>query len=172
MERWIMNKTKVRISPLFFDYREGIAELVDQVCEENQIANLDCPDIGDFGPVATKVAELGVPGLLRPPKVEAIFPELYVTDGHLDGLIQIHTSEYFGVMNVFVVLEDEQGNTLESDYAMEAEVVENHWGYVPSAPLPGGTTVVVRAIAMDSLGGVGVQTERITLQNETHRWVR
>jgi len=52
---------------------------------------------------------------------------------------------------------------------MDAEVVENHWGYVPSAPLPCGTTVVVRVIAMDSLGGVGIQTEQITVENEAYQ---
>src|SRR5689334_2810026 len=102
-----MNKIKVRISPLLLDYRAGMAELVNQVCEENEIANRDRPDIADFGPAATEVVELGVPGLLRPPKIESLFLDIYVTDDHLDGLIQISTSEYFGVMNVYVILEDE-----------------------------------------------------------------
>jgi len=58
------------------------------------------------------------------------------------------------------------GNIIESDYALDAGVVENHWGYFPSAPLPTGTTVIVRAIALDPLGGVGIKTERITVGNK------
>jgi hypothetical protein len=84
-------------------------------------------------------------------------------DGHLDGLIQISTSEYFGVMNVYVILEDNQAHHIESAYTMDNDIVENHWGYVPSAPLPSATTVIVHAIAMDRLGGIGIRTERITV---------
>ena len=84
-------------------------------------------------------------------------------DSHLDGLVQINTSEYFGVMSVYVVLEDDQGNPIESDYAFENELMRNHWCYVPSASLPSGTTVTIRVIAMDQLGGVGIQSESVTV---------
>jgi hypothetical protein len=67
--------------------------------------------------------------------------------------------------------EDERGNHIESDYALNAEVVDNHWGYFPSAPVPCGTTLTVRAMAMDSLGGIGIQTKRITIQNEADQRV-
>jgi hypothetical protein len=66
-------------------------------------------------------------------------------------------------MSVYVILEDDHGNPIESDYAIDNDVVANHWGYFPSAALPSGTTVIVRAIAMDRLGGVGIQTERVTV---------
>jgi hypothetical protein len=110
-----------------------------------------------------EVLELCMPGLLAHPQIEMILPDISLENGHLDGLIQIHTSEYYGVMNVYVVLEDDQGHRLESDYALENEFVENHWCYVPFAPLQSGTTVIVRAIALDRLGGVGIQTESITV---------
>lgn len=163
--------TKVRMSPLLLDYREWIAELVNQVCQENKIANMDRLSIEDFGPARTEVPELWVPGLLRQPKIELLWPDIYVIDGHLDGLIQINTSEDFGVMDVYVLLENERGNRIESDYAMDNEEVENHWGYIPSAPLSSGITVVIRAIAMDQLGGVGITTERITVQNKADQQV-
>ena len=66
-------------------------------------------------------------------------------------------------MNVNMTLEDEQGNRLESDYALDNDLVKNHWCYVPSAPAHAGMMVVVRAIAMDRLGGVGIETERVTV---------
>jgi hypothetical protein len=140
-----------------------MAELVDQLCEENILIGMNRESIEDFGAPRTDVPELWVPGLLRPPRIECLWLDIWLKDGHLDGLIQISTSEYFGVMNVYVILEDDQGNRIESDHAMDNDVVENHWGYVPSASLPSGTTVIGRAIAIDQLGGIGIQTERVTV---------
>lgn len=155
--------TKVILSPFLLRYRQGMAELVDEVCRQNAIASMDYQDTKDLSPVRTEVPEVWMPGLLRPPKVELLLPDIWLEDGHLEGIIQINTSEYFGVMDVFIALEDEQGNIIESDYAMDNPYVENHWGYVPSAPLGPGTTVLVRAMAMDRLGGVSIQTERLTV---------
>lgn len=155
--------TKVILSQSLFEYRQAMAELVNQVCEENMIIGADRPSVEDFGPAPTDVPELGVPGLLRPPRIESLWLDIRLKDGHLDGIIQINTSEYFGVMNVHVRLEDDRGNHLESDYALDNEIVENHWGYFSSAPLSPGTTIVVRAIALDRLGGVAIRMERITV---------
>ena len=161
-----MHKTKVKISPSLLDYRQGMAELVNEVCEENEFANRDRPDVTEFGSAATEVAELWVPGLLRPPKIELLYPDLWVNDGHLDGIIHINTSEYFGVLNVYVVLEDDQGHRLESDYAIDTDDVENSWGYFPSVPLPAGSTVIVRAVASDALGGLSIAEEKVMLTEE------
>ena len=155
--------TRVRISPSLLDYGEAMAELVNEVCEENILIGMDRETIEDFGSPRTDGPELGVSGLLRPPRIEFLWPDIRLKDGHLDGLIQISTSEYFGVMNVYVILEDGQAHHIESAYAMDNDIVENHWGYVPSAPLPSGTTVIVHAIAMDRLGGIGTRTERRTV---------
>jgi hypothetical protein len=155
--------TKVRMSPSVLLYRQAMAELVNQVCEEKLIVNAGRERMEGLLPDRTDTLEFWTPGLLRAPKIELLWPEIRLKDGHLDGIIQIHTSEYYGVMNVYVILEDDRGNHIESDYAMDNQVVENHWGYIPSAPLASGTTVVVRAIAMDRLGGVGIQTESITV---------
>ena len=104
-----------------------------------------------------------MPGLRRPPKIELLWPEIVLKNGHLDGIIQINTSAYFGVRNIYVIVEDARRNHLESGYAMDDELVQNHWGYIPSAPAHTGTTIIVRAIVIDALGGVGIQTEGIAL---------
>jgi hypothetical protein len=153
--------TKVILIPSILEYRCAMAALVEEICEEN--AGDPRESIEDFGPAATEVVELWTPGLLRPPKIESLFLDLELKDGHLDGLILISTSENFGVMNVYVTLEDEQGNRLESDYALDNDLVKNYWCYVPSAPAHLGMTVIVRAIAMDRLGGIGISTERVTV---------
>jgi hypothetical protein len=152
---------KVLLTPSVLEYRCAMAALVEELCEENSKDMRE--SIEEFGPAATEVVEFWTPGLLRPPKIESLWPDLWLEDGHLDGIIQINTSEYFGVMNVYVTLEDDQGNRLESDYALDNDVMKNYWGYFPSAPAHYGMTVIVRAIAMDRLGGVGIRTERVTV---------
>ncbi|MGZ9235567.1 MAG: hypothetical protein ACXW4E_08585 [Anaerolineales bacterium] len=155
--------TKVRLSTSILEFRQGMAELVNEVCEENAIPEEERETDPDFIIPRTEVAELGIPGLLRPPKVEMIWPDLYLRNGHLDGITQIHTSEYFGVMDVYVTLEDDQGNHIEGDFAMENEYVKNHWGYIASAAVSPGTTIIMRVIALDCLGGVAIQQETVTV---------
>jgi hypothetical protein len=50
----------------------------------------------------------------------------------------------------------------ESGYAMDNEFVQNHWGYISTAPAHADMIIIVRAVALDRLGGVGIQTESIT----------
>ena len=157
--------TKVRLSPSILEYHLAMIALVDQVCEEYTITGVHYEDIEDLRPPREDPLEFGTPGLLLPPKIELLLPDLYLVDGRLDGAIHIQTSEYFGVMSVFVVLEDDQGNQIESDYAFENESVRNHWCYIPSSTLGSSTTVTVRAIAMDALGGVGIHIEHETVRS-------
>jgi hypothetical protein len=155
--------TTVRLSLSVLEYRQALAELVDEVYEENARAAADFDQDPNLVIPRTEVPELCMPGLLRPPKIEMVWPDLTLKNGHLDGLILIHTSEYFGVMNVYVTLVDDQGNHLEGDFALDNEYVKNHWGYVASAPASPGRTIIVRAIALDELGGIGIAQESIRI---------
>lgn len=155
--------TKVRISPLLFAYQQDIAERVAEVCEENAEERLLHPRDDQISLLRTDGVELHIPGLLHPPRIELLWPDFYLKNGCLDGIIQISTSEYFGVTDVFVSLEDARGNLLESDYAMENDFMENHWGYIPSVPASPGAVIVVRAVAIDALGGFAVKTQTITV---------
>ena len=155
--------TKVILSPSVIYYCQAMAELVDEVCEEFTITGVDYVDVEDLRPPREDFLEFGAPGLLLPPKIEMVLPDICLAEGCLDGVIDIQTSEYFGVMSVYVTLEDDQGNHIESDYAQENDLLQNHWGYIPSSPLPSGTTVTVRVIAMDQLGGVGIHSESVTV---------
>jgi hypothetical protein len=157
--------TKVIISQSLFEYQQAMAELLEQVSRETSpIGSVNRQETQELLSPRTEVLELCMPGLLAHPRVEMLWPDLWLKEGHLDGIIQIHTSEYYGVTNVYVTLDDEQGNRIESGgYAMDNEHLENHWGYIPSTPAVPGTTIVVRAVAMDCLGGVSTQTERVTV---------
>jgi hypothetical protein len=155
--------TKVKMTPALLQYFRGMVERVKEVCEENAPAEEDHD--GEPGLVLRRmdIEELWVPGLLEPPKIQRLWPDLYLTNGRLEGIIQIHTCQDSGVMNVYVTLEDDQGNYLEGDYATVNADVKNHWRYSALAPANPGTTITVRAIAMDRLGGVAIQQENITV---------
>jgi hypothetical protein len=156
--------TKVIISQSLYEYQQAMAELIDEICQKTSpIGGVDRQETKELLSPRTEILELCIPGLLAHPQLEMLWPDIELKDGHLDGLIQIHTSEYYGVMSVYVILEDDRGNRLESDYAMDNAIVKNYWGYIPSAPAAPGTTIVVRAVAMDCLGGVGIHTERVTV---------
>jgi hypothetical protein len=158
--------TKVKLTPDVLAYRQGMAELVNQVCEKNLVTGVNRERLLEPSETRRDIPGLSMAGVLEPPRVEEIFSDIWLADGHLDGIIQIHTSEDYGVMNIYVILKDEQGNQIESGYAMSNEYYEDHWGYIPSASPPSGTTVFVQAIAMDSLGGVGILTEQTEIRVE------
>ncbi len=67
------------------------------------------------------------------------------------------------VTDVHVTLLDEQGKVIESDYAIQDPCYEDYWAYLPSASVPPGTTITVRALAMDTLGATGMRTECVTV---------
>ena len=156
--------TKVIVSPSLLEYQRAMAEWVQQICQETApIGSPERRETLELLSPRTEILELCIPGVLAHPRVEMLWPDVRVEDGHLDGLIQIHTSEYYGVLNLYVSLEDERGQPIEGDYALGNDVVKNHWGYFPSAPVAPGTTILVRVVAMDCLGGVGIRTERVTV---------
>ena len=157
--------TRVILSLSVLEYRQAMAELVHEVSQENTIIGVD-PWIKrkDVFPIRKELPAFCRPGLLKSPKIEALdLSCLFLADGQLDGFIQISTSGDYAVMDVYVVLEDHHGNQIESGFAIRDTVWEDYWGYPPCASLPSGTSVTVRAIAMDPLGGVGIQNESITV---------
>ncbi len=115
-----------------------------------------CPPTG-------RPADLYMAGVLTPPLVEALWNSIRLRDGALDGFIQIVTADEFGVTDVHVTLLDEQGKVIESDYAIPDPCYEDYWAYLPSASVPPGTTITVRALAMDTLGATGMRTECVTV---------
>ena len=45
----------------------------------------------------------------QPPETEGLCPDIFLVDGRPDAVIQISTSENFGIRDVYVVLEAKQG---------------------------------------------------------------
>ena len=145
-----MNKTKVRISPSLLDYRQGMAELVRQVVKEKFIAGVKPSFAGEPSWIPSD--------LLPPPKIEVLNLG-YFTAG-IDNIILIETSDDFGIINLFLIFKDENGNLIESGNAFDCPDEANHWVYITSVPVAAGTSVTVQAVATDQLGGVSTRSER------------
>jgi len=156
-----MNKTKVRLSPDLLDYRRSMAGVVHEARQERlRLAATFDSSIEPY-PLYPDITPTDQAGLLTPPRIASLWPDIYLRNGETDGLIQINTSDVFGVVYVYITLKDEDGNPLESGDAMRNEFCEGHWGYIPSVPLTAGTTVIVRALAVDALGGMGIAQEKV-----------
>jgi hypothetical protein len=158
-----MNKTKVRLTPDLLDYRQSMAQLVHEARQERLRLAETFDDTIEPYPASPDITPTDQAGLLTPPRIASLWPEIYLRDGETFGIIQINTLDVFGVLYVYITLKDELGNPLESGCAMRNEICEGHWGYVPSVPLTVGTTVVVRAVAVDALGGMGIAQEKVTV---------
>jgi hypothetical protein len=150
------------MTPDLLHYRQEMAGLVHEARQGSAITGVTRPRLLPVEP--REIAGLSMPGLLRPPRIETLYPSLQLLDGRLSGILQIQTSDEFGIVYVYVTLRDEQGDLIEDDYAMRNPIYEDHWGYMPSAPLPFGGRVIAQVIASDSLGATGVRTVSITVE--------
>jgi hypothetical protein len=156
--------TRVLLSLSVLEYREGMAELVREVCEKPTITGVDPRSRRrELFPVGKELPAFRLDGLLNPPRIEALTPCLFPAEDQVEGIIQITASGDYGVINVYVMLEDDWGIQIESGFALKDETEEDDWYYFPSASLRSGASVTVRAMAMDPLGGVGIQDENVTV---------
>jgi hypothetical protein len=156
--------TRVLLSLPVLEYCEAMAELVREVCEKPAITGVSPRSRRkELIPARKDLPAFRLDGLLQPPRIEMLDPFLFPAEDEVDGIIQITASGDYGVMNVYVILEDDQGKQIESGFALRDEVEEDDWFYFPSVSLRSGASVTVRAIAMDPLGGVGIQDENITI---------
>ena len=164
-----MNKTRVRVCRSLLDYRQAMGQKVHECREERlRLASTFDGSIAPYPP-SPDITPTVQAGLLTAPRIEILWPELYRQGGETKGLIQINTSDLFGILYVYVTLKDEEGNPLENGYAMRNEVWDGHWGYIPSVQLPVNTVVIVRALAVDALWGLGVAQEKCTVESASRR---
>ena len=154
--------TRVILSQSVLEYCEGMAELVREVCEKPTITGVN-PRSRRTEPFPERkdLPAFRLDGLLKPPRIEALDPCLFPAEDQVDDIIHLTASGDYGVVNVYVTLEDDRGNQIESGFALRDEVEEDDWFYFPCASLPAGASVTVRAIAMDPLGGVGIQDKNV-----------
>ena len=152
--------TRVWMSPAVLDYCEGMAARVREVGQKPVITGVE-PRRKELFPELRYPRALRLEGLLTPPRIEFIDPCLSPEEEQVEGIIQITASGEYGVSNVYVRLEDDQGNQIESGFALRDEVEEDDWFYFPSASFRSGASVTVRVTALDPLGGIGVEDETV-----------
>jgi hypothetical protein len=156
--------TKVILSPSVLEYREEMAELVREVSKKTTISGVS-PRSRNTDPdlVRKEPPVFRLDGLLGPPRIEVLYPYLCPPGKQLDSIIQITALGDYGVISVYVTLEDEWGKQIESGFALRDRVERDDWYYFPSASLRSGASVTVRATAMDPLGGTAIGDETVTV---------
>jgi hypothetical protein len=157
------NMTRVFMSLAVLEYCEGMAELVRELCERPAITGVEPRSRRELFPARKDLPAFRLDGLLKPPGVEALEPYLFPAGDRAESIVYIATSGKYGIINVYVTLEDERGRQIESGFALRDQVEPDDWFYFPSASLRSGATVTVRAIAMDPLGGVRSRDENVTV---------
>jgi hypothetical protein len=155
--------TRLILSPSVLDYYEAMAELVRSVCDKPAITGVEPRRRRKLCPALEELPAFRLDGLLTPPRIEALEPCLFPAQDQVDSFVQVTTSGEYGVMNVYVILEDEMGRPIESGFALKDKLEEDDWFYFPSAALGLDASVTVRALAMDPLGGVGIRSESVTV---------
>src|SRR5215212_7465068 len=164
-----MNKTKVRVSPDLLDYQITMAQWVGESREEKLKDAAQAED--DLEPFtgAIDIYAPEIPGLLTPPWIETLFPVFYfLEDGEVEGLINLITSDLFGIAEISVSLWDEAGHLLETGYAELNEGCIGCWAYPVQKSMAAavGSTLTIRAVAIDPLGGMSIAEERLALTEE------
>ena len=164
-----MNKTKVRVSPDLLDYQITMAQWVAESREEKLTYAAQVED--DLEPFTGEVDLYApeTPGLLTPPWIETVYPVFYfLEDGEVEGLINLITSDLFGIADISVSLWDEAGHLLEMGYAELNEGCIGCWAYPVQKSMAAevGHTLTIRAVAIDPLGGMSIAEEKLTLTEE------
>jgi hypothetical protein len=154
---------KVRLSPLILEYRQMMEQLVHETRDEKLRISAQAEMAIEYFPVRMELSAHAQAGLLTHPKIHLSMADIYLRNGETEGLIQINTSDVFGIVYIHVTLRDEAGNLLESGDAMRNETCDGHWGYMPCESIPIGTTVTIRAVALDALGGLSVAYDKFTV---------
>ena len=130
-----------------------MAEIVRQTVKENYIAGVKTFYSRERFPVQVD--------FLPPPKIEMIEATTY--KGQVDDMILFATSDDFGMTNLHVVIQDDQGNLIESGDASQFNDCSDCWDYMTTASVPSGTSVIVSAVATDCLWGVGSLSTKMTI---------
>ncbi len=143
--------TKVFISPSLMEYRQEIADLTRQCIQSRYMAGVqEVVWTDDEPPLAQE-------DLLPPPRIETIHLMNY--EGHVDDLILLAITTEFGVGSLHITIRDDQRNIVESGDGFEDPLGSGIWNYLTTSEIPSGTRVIVDAVAIDYLGGVGTHSE-------------
>ena len=115
--------TRVIMSLAVLEYCEGMAALVHELVEKPAIRGVEPRSRkSERFPARKDVPAFRLDGLLQPPRVEALEPYLFPAGDRAESIVYIAASGEYGVMSVYITLEDEWGNQIESGFALRDEV--------------------------------------------------
>jgi len=92
--------SKVFVDESILDYQWEMAEIVGRIIKQKFIAGVKSGSVVE--------PPLAQADLLPPPKIERLDLEFY--DGRVKDFISIYTSDDFGIVNLYLIFRDEQGN--------------------------------------------------------------
>ena len=138
--------TKLQMNRDLRDYQEEMKETLRQVIQQNFIGGIQEAGRGEL-PFALE-------NLLPCPIILAIFLESY--EGQGDNFIGIVALHDFDIYAMEVSIRDDQGNLIERGEASRYPEDPELWEYLLTARIPAGTSVDVKVVATDCMGGVGV----------------
>lgn len=165
-----MNKTKVKVSPLLLDYQSTMAQWLEEAREEKLKYAAQTEENLEPFDNQVQIPAFEQAGLLTPPQIECVTPNFYWREGGgIEGIIHVITSDVYGIVSISLTLRDEAGNLLESGQAMRDEQWVGYWSYLPRLTPTVGTSVIVRAVAADALGGLSIAEEKLAV---TEKYLR
>jgi hypothetical protein len=97
------------------------------------------------------------------PAAEIMAIILYAYEGKGDDYIAISVSSNFPIASAYITIRDESGNLIERCQAGPHPSAPELWDMPANVRVPSGTTVTVRAVVMDYMGGIRVGWESKTL---------
>ena len=155
---------KVIGDPSLIEYQQQMVETIRQIQREEILFNMDVRNNREFSPPAKKVVAIELPkaDVLQAPQVKILPPYSHHTLVRLP--IFIHVSSAYGVLDVMVCIQDEQGNLLESDSAMADPYYAGQWCYIATTEVPIRTSIAITVTAVDYLGGVKTECIHLTIQ--------
>ena len=135
------------------EYRQWMKEELRDVIRQNYIAGIETVELLE--------QPFGGEDLLPAVEIMAIILDAY--EGKGDDYLAVSVFSDFPVASVYITIRDENGNLIESYQACKHPSAPELWDMPANVCVASGTSVTVRAVVMDYMGGIRVGQESKTV---------
>lgn len=149
--------TKVQMNQDLFDYMEMMKDTLRETLRQHFVAGVRHADVGE---------QQCIQGTLLPPDVAAICLESYEGLGDDNDYIGVAVWHDYYIGDLQLTIRDDQGNLIEGGPLYPFDNNPELWDYLPTEPVPAGTTVVVQVVATDCMGDVTVSRAYKTITGQ------
>ena len=165
-----MNKTKVKVSPLLLDYQSTMAQWLEEAREEKLKYAAQTEENLEPFDNQVQIPAFEQAGLFTPPQIECVTPNFYWREGGgIEGIIHVITSDVYGIVSISLNPPGSGGKS-SGKRAGDAGRAVGRLLVLPPRPTPTvGTSVIVRAVAADALGGMSIAEEELAV---TEKYLR